>query len=115
MFRTRLLSGIVLVAAALVLIITGKTVLLAGCLVFRKFQHINCHDDDQKSQCKNFSVRNKGESKILRLSNYLLWQIAYSELYFTDVPWPDFTKKELVKAIKDYNSRDRRYGGVKEE
>ena len=51
----------------------------------------------------------------LRLSNYLLWQLAYSEFYFTDVPWPDFKKEELVKAIEKYNERDRRYGGVKEE
>ncbi len=57
-------------------------------------------------------IRTSGE---LRLSNYLLWQLAYSELYFTDVPWPDFTKEELVKAIENYNKRDRRYGGVKEE
>ncbi len=57
-------------------------------------------------------IRTSGER---RLSNYLLWQLAYSELYFTDVPWPDFTKEELVKAIEDYNKRDRRYGGVKEE
>ena len=56
-------------------------------------------------------IRTSGE---LRLSNYLLWQLAYSELYFTSVPWPDFTKEELVKAIEDYNSRDRRYGGIKE-
>ena len=49
-----------------------------------------------------------------RLSNYLLWQLAYTEFYFTDVLWPDFTKKELEKAIEQYNRRDRRYGGVKE-
>ena len=57
-------------------------------------------------------IRTSGE---LRLSNYLLWQLAYSEFYFTDVPWPDFRKEELVKAIEKYNERDRRYGGVKEE
>ena len=57
-------------------------------------------------------IRTSGE---LRLSNYLLWQLAYSEFYFTDIPWPDFTKEELVKAIEQYNSRDRRYGGIKEE
>lgn len=56
-------------------------------------------------------IRTSGE---LRLSNYLLWQLAYSEFYFTDVLWPDFTKEELVKAIEQYNSRDRRFGGVKE-
>ena len=54
-------------------------------------------------------IRTSGEQ---RLSNYLLWQLAYSELYFTEVLWPDFTKEELVKAIEDYNRRDRRYGGV---
>ena len=57
-------------------------------------------------------IRTSGE---LRLSNYLLWQLAYSEFYFTDVPWPVFKKEELIKAIEKYNERDRRYGGVKEE
>ena len=56
-------------------------------------------------------IRTSGEQ---RLSNYLLWQLAYTEFYFTDVLWPDFTKKELEKAIEQYNRRDRRYGGVKE-
>lgn len=55
-------------------------------------------------------IRTSGE---LRLSNYLLWQLAYTEFYFTDVPWPAFDKKELEKAIEKYNSRDRRYGGLK--
>lgn len=49
-----------------------------------------------------------------RISNFLLWQLAYTEFYFTDVHWPDFTKEELMKAIEQYNARDRRYGGVKE-
>lgn len=57
-------------------------------------------------------IRTSGE---LRLSNYLLWQLAYSEFYFTDVPWPDFTKEELIRAIGHYNSRERRFGGIKEE
>ena len=57
-------------------------------------------------------IRTSGEQ---RLSNYLLWQLAYTEFYFTDVPWPDFNKAELEKAIEKYNGRDRRYGGVKEE
>ena len=57
-------------------------------------------------------IRTSGE---LRLSNFLLWQLAYTEFYFTETPWPDFTKEELEKAIAKYNSRDRRYGGVKEE
>lgn len=57
-------------------------------------------------------IRTSGEQ---RLSNYLLWQLAYSEFYFTDVPWPDFHKKELELAIEAYNKRDRRFGGVKEK
>ena len=57
-------------------------------------------------------IRTSGEQ---RISNFLLWQIAYSELYFCEVPWPDFSKEELEKAIADYNRRDRRFGGVKEE
>lgn len=56
-------------------------------------------------------IRTSGEQ---RLSNYLLWQLAYTEFYFTEVPWPDFTKQELEKAIEQYNQRDRRFGGVKE-
>lgn len=50
-----------------------------------------------------------------RISNFLLWQLAYTEFYFTPVPWPDFNKKELEKAIDAYNHRDRRFGGLKEE
>lgn len=57
-------------------------------------------------------IRTSGEQ---RLSNYLLWQLAYSEFYFTDVPWPDFTKEELIRAIEQYNNRDRRFGGIKED
>ena len=56
-------------------------------------------------------IRTSGEQ---RLSNYLLWQLAYSEFYFTDVPWPDFTKDELVKAVEEYNHRHRRFGRVEE-
>lgn len=50
-----------------------------------------------------------------RISNFLLWQLAYTEFYFTEVAWPDFTEEELVKAIEAYNRRDRKYGGVKGE
>ena len=55
-------------------------------------------------------IRTSGEQ---RLSNYLLWQLAYSEMYFTDVNWPDFDEKELVKAIEYYNTKERRFGNVK--
>ena len=54
-------------------------------------------------------IRTSGEE---RISNFLLWQLAYTEFYFTDVLWPDFNKKELKKAIDYYAKRDRRYGGV---
>ncbi len=54
-------------------------------------------------------IRTSGEQ---RLSNYLLWQLAYTEFYFTDVLWPDFTKEDLIDAIAYFNTRERRYGGV---
>lgn len=56
-------------------------------------------------------IRTSGEQ---RLSNFLMWQLAYTEFYFTEVPWPAFDKAELEKAIEKYNSRDRRFGGIKE-
>ena len=55
-------------------------------------------------------IRTSGE---LRLSNYLIWQLAYTEFYFTDVLWPDFDINELKEAIRYFNGRERRYGGVK--
>ena len=55
-------------------------------------------------------IRTSGE---FRISNFLLWQIAYSEFYVTDTLWPDFDKTEIDKAIDSYNKRDRRFGGVK--
>ena len=57
-------------------------------------------------------IRTSGE---LRISNFMLWQLAYSEFYITSVPWPDFNKEELEKAVLAYNNRDRRFGLVKEE
>lgn len=54
-------------------------------------------------------IRTSGEQ---RLSNYLLWQMAYTEFYFTDVLWPDFDRAELEKAVEFYRQRDRRFGGV---
>lgn len=57
-------------------------------------------------------IRTSGE---LRISNFLLWQLAYSELYFTDVLWPDFTPEDLYKAIVDYQHRERRFGKTSEQ
>ena len=54
-------------------------------------------------------IRTSGEQ---RISNYLLWQIAYTEIYFTEVKWPDFNEEELYKAILNYQGRQRRYGGI---
>ncbi|MHB8733177.1 MAG: isoprenyl transferase [bacterium] len=54
-------------------------------------------------------IRTGGEQ---RLSNFLLWQAAYTELYFTDVPWPEFTPEHLVEAVASYQARERRFGGV---
>ena len=57
-------------------------------------------------------IRTSGEQ---RLSNYLLWQLAYSEFYFTKTPWPDFNESELKQAVDAYSARDRRYGKIKGE
>lgn len=57
-------------------------------------------------------IRTSGEQ---RLSNFLMWQLAYTEFYFTEVPWPAFSKEELEKAIEKFNGRERRFGGIKED
>ena len=57
-------------------------------------------------------IRTSGEQ---RLSNFLLWQLAYAEFYFTEVPWPDFTREELEKAVTQFQNRNRRFGGLEEE
>ena len=54
-------------------------------------------------------IRTSGE---MRLSNFLLWQLAYAELYVTDVLWPDFRERDLLTAIASYQQRDRRFGGL---
>ena len=72
-------------------------------------QMISEHLDTRGIPDPDLLIRTSGEE---RLSNYLLWQLAYTEFYFTDVLWPDFNKEELEKAIEKYNGRERRYGGV---
>jgi len=57
-------------------------------------------------------IRTSGEQ---RISNFLLWQIAYAELYFTDVLWPDFKKEDLYKAVLNYQNRERRFGKTSEQ
>ncbi|MDH3321589.1 MAG: isoprenyl transferase [Flavobacteriaceae bacterium] len=60
----------------------------------------------------DFLIRTSGEK---RISNFLLWQIAYAEIYFTDVLWPDFNKEEFYEAILNYQSRERRFGKTSEQ
>ena len=71
---------------------------------------ISSHLDTAQIPDPDLLIRTSGE---LRLSNFLLWQCAYTEFYVTEIYWPDFNKEELLKAIDSYNLRDRRYGGVK--
>ncbi len=73
---------------------------------------INDHLDTAGIPDPDLLIRTCNEQ---RISNFLLWQLAYTEFYFTPIPWPDFSKEELMKAIEAYNHRDRRYGGLKEE
>lgn len=73
-------------------------------------QMINDNLDTGSIPDPDLLIRTCGEQ---RLSNYLLWQLAYTEFYFTDICWPDFNKEELEKAIDAYNHRTRRFGGLK--
>jgi undecaprenyl diphosphate synthase len=72
---------------------------------------ISSHLDTAGIPNPDLLIRTSGE---LRLSNFLLWQCAYTEFYFTKVLWPDFTRKDLEEAIRDYMKRERRFGGVGE-
>jgi len=71
---------------------------------------ISCHLSTAEVPDPDLIIRTSGE---FRISNFLLWQLAYSELYITETYWPDFRRAELYKAIKSYQQRDRRYGKVK--
>lgn len=72
-------------------------------------QMISGHLDTKLIPDPDLLIRTSGEQ---RLSNYLIWQSAYAELYFTDVLWPDFSKEDLIEAVRYYNTRDRRFGGL---
>lgn len=71
---------------------------------------ISSHLSTNESPDPDLVIRTSGEQ---RLSNFLLWELAYSEFYFTDIHWPDFDEKELQEAIFAYQSRDRRFGAIK--
>ncbi|MDO4555506.1 MAG: isoprenyl transferase [Lachnospiraceae bacterium] len=70
---------------------------------------INDHLDTRNLPDPDLMVRTSGE---IRLSNFLPWQLAYTEFYFTEVLWPDYNKEELIRAIRYYNGKERRFGGV---
>jgi undecaprenyl diphosphate synthase len=72
----------------------------------------NKHLDTGNLPDPDFLIRTSGE---MRISNFLLWQLAYTELYFTDTNWPDFTINELHKALADFQSRERRFGMTGEQ
>lgn len=73
--------------------------------LWREYLYLNVSDPD-------LLIRTSGE---MRISNFLLWQLAYTELYFPEVLWPDFDEEEFRKAIEEYGRRERRFGKVKEE
>ncbi|HCO86181.1 MAG TPA: di-trans,poly-cis-decaprenylcistransferase, partial [Arenibacter sp.] len=73
---------------------------------------INNHLYTQNLPDVDLLIRTSGEH---RISNFLLWQIAYAELYFIDVFWPDFSEQHLLEAIKNYQNRERRFGKTSEQ
>lgn len=75
-------------------------------------QTISSHLDAPDIPDPDLMIRTCGEQ---RISNFLLWQLAYSELYFTEAAWPDFDADELRRAVEAYGMRDRRFGGVKDK
>ena len=71
--------------------------------LFSKHLYTRCYPDP------DLLIRTSGE---MRLSNFLLWQLSYTEIYFTPTLWPDFRKEDLLAAVHDYSNRQRRYGAV---
>ena len=74
-------------------------------------EYISNHLDTAGIPDPDLLIRTSGE---IRISNFMPWQVSYSEFYFTDTLWPDFNKEELAKALSWYQTRDRRFGGVKQ-
>jgi undecaprenyl diphosphate synthase len=83
----------------------GEDVVVDEAAISRRLYTRHCPDPD-------LLIRTSGE---MRVSNFLLWQIAYAELYVTDTLWPDFSRSDLLKAILAYQKRDRRFGGVRSD
>lgn len=75
-------------------------------------EQISAHLYTAGTRDPDLLIRTSGE---MRISNFLLWQIAYAELYVTETLWPDFSRTELIEAVLDYQSRDRRFGGITSE
>ena len=71
--------------------------------LFSKHLYTRCYPDP------DLLIRTSGE---MRLSNFLLWQLSYTEIYFTRTLWPDFCKEDLLEAVQDYSNRQRRYGSL---
>ena len=71
--------------------------------LFSRHLYTRCYPDP------DLLIRTSGE---MRLSNFLLWQMSYTEIYFTKTLWPDFRKEDLLEAVRDYSNRQRRYGSL---
>ena len=85
-------------------------------------QKINIEDIDEKHFSAQLTTINMPDPELMirtsgehRVSNFLLWQMAYTELYFTDKLWPDFRREDLFEAIVDYQKRERRFGKISEQ
>ena len=101
-----------------------REIIEAVKMITKKTQQGDLSLDDISEECLNnhlytynipdpeLLIRTSGE---LRISNFLLWQIAYAELYFTKVLWPDFRRNDLFDAIKDFQARERRFGKTSEQ
>ena len=124
---TRVLSALVLLPIVigavwfLPPVATLVLALIAAVLAFIEYVGIAAADLDEQQfgnllytagqPDPDLLIRTSGE---MRVSNFLLWQIAYAEIWVTDTLWPDFRKRDLLEAILAYQKRDRRYGGIKQ-
>ena len=91
----------------------------AMCLAWKEAEN-NGAEPDEETIAKHLYTADSGDVDLFirtggeeRISNFLLWQIAYAELYFTDVKWPDFKREDLIRALQNFAGRERRFGGLK--